>query len=93
MSAYVPSERLLAKVAAYEQAQKAADAAREELRDAVADELRDTGTSSDQIAKHVPWTTKTVRSIAHDNGIPMKRKPTVQSINTRRHKSGGQSSG
>jgi hypothetical protein len=80
MTAYSPSPQLTAALTAYEQAQQAAETAREHLRAAVADDMKTYDVTADGIAAHLPWSGETVRGIAREYDVPRKRKPTVKSI-------------
>lgn len=81
MADYTPSDELRAEIAAFKAADAALNAAREKLRRAVADELlaHDDATSKN-LAPHLPWSDETIRGIAREFEVPLKRAPTVQSI-------------
>lgn len=79
--AYTPSPELAAAITAFDEAQKAVDDRRRELRAAIGKELTDfPDVTSAQVADHVPWSDETVRGIAREHGVPLKRAPTVRSI-------------
>lgn len=80
MTDYTPSDQLTAALKAFEDAQAAAETARNQLREAVAEELKTTDVTNDVIATHLPWSGETVRGIAREYEVPRKRNPTVRSI-------------
>ena len=84
MTAYQPSQQLTDALASFEQAQRALDAARENLRAAVAHDLKTSDITNEVIAEHLPWSAETVRGIAREYDVPRKRKPTVRSIKPRK---------
>lgn len=81
MADYTPSDELRAEIAAFKQADEAFNAARERFRKAIADELlAHEEATSKNLARHVPWSDETIRGIAREYEVPLKRAPTVQSI-------------
>jgi hypothetical protein len=84
MTDYKPSPRLVAALDKFNEAQKAVDDAREQLRAAVADDLKAYDVTNEVLSSHLPWSGETVRGIAREYGVPPKRKPTVRSIKPRR---------
>jgi hypothetical protein len=93
MTAYTPSPELTKALTAFDEAQEAADQAREVLRAAVADELKSYEVTNDGLAAHLPWSGETVRGIAREYGVPRKRQPTVRSIKPKKRTAGGSTSG
>jgi hypothetical protein len=77
---YEPSPELAAALDAFEEAQGALERARTALRAAIAGDLKATGVTSDVMAEHVPYSSETVRGIAREYDVPLKRKATVRSI-------------
>ncbi|WP_329368839.1 hypothetical protein OG896_24845 [Streptomyces sp. NBC_00669] len=78
---YVPSDQLREALADLTDAEEALVKARTGMRAAIAADLRAHPTlSTDEMAKHTPWSNETVRGIAREYDVPRKRKPTVRSI-------------
>lgn len=84
MTDYNPSQQLTDALTAFQDAQRAVDAARETLRAAVAQDLKTYDVTNEVIAEHLPWSAETVRGIAREYDVPRKRKPTVRSIKPRK---------
>lgn len=81
MADYTPSDDLRAEIAAFKEIDEAWKAARTKLREAVANELRAHGDATTKnLAPHVDWSDETIRGIAREYKVPLKRAPTVQSI-------------
>jgi hypothetical protein len=91
MTDYSPSQELRAAIARYEEAQTAADAARDALRTAAAEEMKQFDVTAKVLAGHLPWSDETLRGIAREHGVPLKRNPTVRSIKA--PKRGGKTAG
>lgn len=77
---YSPSPELQAALRDFKKAQKVFDQAREKLRAACAEDLRLPDVTTRDVEQFVPWSYETLRGIANEYGIPLKRAATVKSI-------------
>lgn len=84
MADYTPSPKAAAARAAYLESKTKLEEDRLALRAAIAEDMKTFDVAADTVAKQMPWTPVTIRSIADEYGIPMKRKPTVRSIRPKR---------
>lgn len=74
-------------LAGFETKQQELAEARDNLRAKVAGYLKERDeVTADAIAELLPWSGETVRGIAREYGVPLKRKPTVRSIKPQRRK-------
>jgi len=92
MTTYQPSPELSAELAAFDAAKTAFETAKERLREAIAAELKSQDVTSKTLAPKTPWSDETVRGIAREYDVPLRRQPTVKSIKPRK-KPGGSTSG
>lgn len=82
---YAPSPELASAIAAFDAAQKAAEEQRLALRAAVGHELKAyPDITTRQVAGFLTWSEETVRGIAREHDVPLKRPPTVKSIKPQR---------
>ncbi|MEV0779214.1 hypothetical protein [Streptomyces sp. NPDC050428] len=86
MTDYAPTQSLEAALASYSEAERVKEEARLALRGAIAQELKTQDISSKVLAPHTPWSEETLRSIAREYGVPLKRAATVKSIKPKRRK-------
>lgn len=80
MTDYSPSPQLTQALKDFADAEQAVEAARLLLRAAVAADLKTSDVTNDVIARHLPWSSETVRGIAREYDVPRRRQPTVRSI-------------
>ncbi|MGE7437541.1 hypothetical protein [Kitasatospora sp. NPDC001175] len=93
MTDYTPSAQLTQAIADYDKAQQEADAARDALRLATATEMKTHDVTAKVLANHLPWSDETIRGIAREHDVPLKRAPTVRSIKPKKRTAGGKPSG
>jgi hypothetical protein len=93
MTDYTPSADLQKAIDHYEATQKAAEEARDALRLAAAAEMKDHDVTTKVLAGHLPWSDETLRGIAREHGVPLKRAATVKSIKPQKRTPGGKPSG
>lgn len=86
MTDYAPTPSLEAALASFSEAERIKEEARLALRGAIAQELRTQDISSKTLAPHTPWSDETLRGIAREYGVPLKRAATVTSIDPKRRK-------
>lgn len=84
MTDYAPTPSLEAALASFSEAERVKEEARLTLRDAIAQELKTQDISSKTLAPHTPWSEETLRGIAREYEVPLKRAATVKSINPAR---------
>lgn len=78
---YTPSDDLKAAIRAFEEIEKLYEQGRESFRKAIGRELLEhPEATAKKLATHVPWSDETVRGIAREFDVPLKRPPTVRSI-------------
>lgn len=78
---YTPSDDLKAAIRAFEEIERLYNEGREEFRKAIGRELLEhPEATAKKLAAHVPWSDETLRGIAREFDVPLKRPPTVRSI-------------
>jgi hypothetical protein len=87
MPEYTPSDELQAEIAAFDELDRLWKEGRDRLRAAVGRELHTyEAATSKNLAPHLPWSEETVRAIAREHKVPLKRPPTVRSIKPRKRR-------
>jgi len=89
---YTPSPQYKAAFDEFERTKQAHNKAKQALRDATAEELKTTGIASKAFTPHSPWSEETLRGIARDYEIPLKKAPAKRRPRTRKT-AGGKTSG
>lgn len=78
---YAPSDDFKAEIAAWEELEALHEAGRKRFRKAIADEMhRNPNATTGRLMKYVRWSEETLRGIAREFNVPLKRPPTVRSI-------------
>lgn len=82
-ASYVPTEELTTSLAYWKWTVEEERRARKAVRGVVAADMEKFMVSDSEMAEHVPWTSETIRKIAHEYGVPTGRRRKLTSIRSK----------